>query len=47
MPVIQSVLIPFQNNKLSGSETFQGDINTNNNRIKNLHTPTSNKDACL
>ena len=34
------------NNKLSDSETFEGDINTNNNRIKNLHTPTSNKDAC-
>ena len=28
------------NNILSGSETFQGDINMNNNRIKSLHTPT-------
>ena len=26
------------NNILSGSETFQGDINMNNNRIRNLYT---------
>ena len=33
------------NDILSGSETFQGNINMNNNRIKNLHTATSNNDA--
>ena len=33
------------NNILSGSETFQGDINMNNNRIKNLDTSLSNSDA--
>ena len=33
------------NNILSGSETFQGDINMNNNRIKNLQTPTLDHDA--
>ena len=33
------------NNILSGSETFQGDINMNNNRIKNLDTSLSNNDA--
>ena len=33
------------NNILSGSETFQGDINMNNNRIKNLDTSFSNNDA--
>ena len=32
-------------NILSSSETFQGGINMNNNRIKNSHTPTSNDDA--
>lgn len=30
------------NDILKGSETFQGDINMNNNHIKNVHTPTSN-----
>ena len=33
------------NNILSGSETFQGDINMNNNRIRNLYTATPNNDA--
>ena len=33
------------NNILSGSETFQGNINTSNNRNKTLHTPSSNTDA--
>ena len=33
------------NNILSGSETLQGDIKINNNRIKSLHTHTSNNDA--
>ena len=33
------------NNILSGSETFQGDINMNNNRIRNLYTASSNNDA--
>ena len=33
------------NNILSGSETFQGDKNINNNGTKNLNTPTSNTDA--
>lgn len=33
------------NNTLSGSETFQVDINMNNNGIKNLHAPTSKTDA--
>ena len=33
------------NNSLDGSETFQGDINFNNDRIKNIHTPVSNYDA--
>ena len=32
-------------NILSSSETFEGGINMNNNRIKNSHTPTSNDDA--
>ena len=32
-------------NILGGSETFQGDINMNSHRIKNVHTPTSNNDA--
>ena len=36
-----------ENNILSGSETFQGDITMNNNRIRNLHTPTSNNDAVI
>ena len=33
------------NNTLSGSETFQVDINMNNNGIKNLHAPTSKTDT--
>ena len=33
------------NNILSGSETFQGDINMNNNRIRTLYTASSNNDA--
>ena len=33
------------NNILSGFETFQGNINTSNNRNKTLHTPSSNTDA--
>lgn len=33
------------NNTLNGSETFQGDINFNNDRIKNIHRPVSNYDA--
>ena len=33
------------NNTLSGSETFQVDINMNNNGIKNLNGPTSKTDA--
>ena len=32
-------------NILGGSETFQGDINMNSHRIKNVHTPTTNNDA--
>ncbi|RMX39020.1 hypothetical protein pdam_00024352 [Pocillopora damicornis] len=34
-------------NILGGSETFQGDINMNSHRIKNVHTPTSNNDATV
>ena len=34
-----------ENNILNGSKTFQGDIDMNNNGIKNLHAPTSNTDA--
>ena len=33
------------NNILKGSETFQGDINMNNNHIKNVYTSTSNNGA--
>lgn len=33
------------NNTLDGSETFQGDVNFNNHRIKNVHTPVSNYDV--
>ena len=33
------------NNILNSSETLQGNINVNNHRIINLHTPTSNNDA--
>ena len=29
-----------ENNILNGSKTFQGDIDVNNNGIKNLHAPT-------
>ena len=34
-----------ENNILNGSKTFKGDIDMNNNGIKNLHAPTSNTDA--
>ena len=34
-----------ENNILNGSKTFQGDIDANNNGIKNLHAPTSKTDA--
>ena len=33
------------NNTLDGSETFQGDVNFNNHRIKNVHTAVSNYDV--
>ena len=45
MPVIKSMLTPPKNNILNGSKTFQGDIDVNNNGIKNLHAPTSKTDA--
>ena len=38
MPVIKKNVNTIANNILSGSETFQGDINMNNNRIRNLCT---------
>ena len=34
-----------ENNILNGSKTFQGDIDVNNNGIKNLHAPTSKTGA--
>ena len=37
----------FANNILNGSETFLGDINLNNNCIKNVHTSTSNDDVVI
>ena len=45
MPVINKNVNTIANNILSGSETFQGDINMNNNRIRNLYTASSNNDA--
>ena len=45
MPVIKKNVNTIANNILSGSETFQGDINMNNNRIRNLYTASSNNDA--
>ena len=45
MPVINNNVNTIANNILSGSETFQGDINMNNNRIRNLYTASSNNDA--
>ena len=45
MPVIKTNVHTIANNILSGSETFQGDVNMKNNRIKNLHTASSNNDA--
>ena len=33
------------NSILNSYETLQGNINVNNHRIINLHTPTSNNDA--
>ena len=45
MPVIKKNVNTIANNILSGSETFQGDINMNNNRIRNLYTASSNNGA--
>ena len=45
MPVINNNVNTIANNILSGSETFQGDINMKNNRIRNLYTASSNNDA--
>ena len=45
MPVIKKNVNTIANNILSGSETFQGDINMNNNRIRNLYTANPNNDA--
>ena len=45
MPVIKKNVNTIANNILSGSETFQGDINMNNNRIRNFYTASSNNDA--
>ena len=45
MPVIKNNVNTIANNILSGSETFQGDINMKNNRIRNLYTASSNNDA--
>ena len=42
MPVMKKNVNTIANNILSGSETFQGDINMNNNRIRNLYTNSSN-----
>ena len=33
------------NKIMKGSQTFQGDMNMNNNHIKNVHTPTSSNGA--
>ena len=45
MPVIKKNVNTIADNILSGSETFQGDINMKNNRIRNLYTASSNNDA--
>ena len=45
MPVVKKNVNTIASNILSGSETFQGDINMNNNRIRNLYTNSSNNDA--
>ena len=45
MPVMKKNVNTIANNILSGSETFQGDINMNNNRIRTLSTASSNNDA--
>ena len=45
IPVMKKNVNTIANNILSGSETFQGDINMNNNRIRILYTASSNNDA--
>ena len=45
IPVMKKNVNTIANNMLSGSETFQGDINMNNNRIRTLYTASSNNDA--
>ena len=45
MPVIKKNVNTIADNILSGSETFQGDINMKNNRIRNLYTASSTNDA--
>ena len=45
MPVMKKNVNTIANNILSGSETFQGDKNMNNNRIRTLYTASSNNDA--
>ena len=45
MPVIKKNVNTIASNILSGSETFQGDINMNNNRIRNLYTNSSKNDV--
>ena len=45
MPVMKKNVNTIANNILSGSETFQGDINMNNNRIRTLYTASTNNDA--
>ena len=45
MPVMKKIVNTIANNILSGTETFQGDINMNNNRIRTLYIASSNNDA--
>ena len=45
MPVMKKNVNTIANNILSGTETFQGDINMNNNRIRTLYIASSNNDA--
>ena len=45
IPVMKKNVNTIANNMLSGSETFQGDINMNNNRIRTLYTASTNNDA--
>ena len=45
IPVMKKNVNTIANNMLSGSETFQGDINMNNNRIRTLYTASLNNDA--